>query len=134
MTRGRLLGVLVAASCLPVAAYGAVASGAVGQAAKRPSWTGTWTTTYGRMVLRQEGSKVTGRYTFCGGRLEGRRSGSGLTGTWHQRLGCDGTDMPSGPFHFRLSSSGSSFKGTWSYAGDPRRGPWDGTRRAVSGV
>jgi hypothetical protein len=134
MRRGRLLGLLVAVSCLPFVACGSADKATSGQVAKALPWAGTWTTTYGRMVLHQEGSKVIGTYTFCDGKIEGRARAAGLTGTWRQRLGCDGTDMPSGPFHFRLAPARRSFTGTWSYAGDPRQGPWTGTRRAASGV
>lgn len=121
----RSLTSILATLCLalPLAACGA------GEDTQDESWSGTWSTSYGRMVLHQDGSDVTGTYTFCDGTVDATADGDRLTGTWRQRHGCDGTDMPSGSFDFQLEADGESFDGDWRYAAEGPSGdggPWSG--------
>ncbi|MGB2710299.1 MAG: hypothetical protein WBC33_02195 [Conexibacter sp.] len=93
-------------------------------------WSGTWRTSYGTMVLHQDGTAVTGSYTFCDGTIDAEADGTRLSGTWHQRRGCDGTDSSEGPFDFELGSGETSFTGSWRYAGGgpAGEGRWTGRR------
>ena len=86
-----------------------------------------WETSYGRMVLSQEGNKVTGKYDHYNGELSGMVNGKNLRGNWRQTA-LFFTD--SGEMIFEMSDDGRSFSGRW------RRGSssswthnWTGTRQ-----
>ncbi|MDQ0316922.1 mechanosensitive ion channel family protein [Amorphus orientalis] len=89
-------------------------------AAAQPEWTGNWDTRWpdggARMLLSQDGDRVTGEYPLYSGRIEGTVDGRRLVGRWEE-------PDESGTFVFVLSEDGDSFMG--------RLGPdlwWTGTR------
>ncbi len=93
------------------------------------SWTGTWSTKWGEMVLQQSDNQVTGNYSSDSGLIEGTVFGNVLRGTW--------TETPSrsppndaGDFEFTISADCQSFDGNWRYGfeGDSWNGDWDGNR------
>jgi hypothetical protein len=98
-------------------------------AACQYSWAGSWTTTYGTMVLTQEGSAVRGTYANGAATIEGTASGRKLIGKWHR----DRVTKPSGPIEFTMNEDGSKFEGTWSYDEDPRPRTWTGERLSGGG-
>lgn len=83
---------------------------------------GTYDTSFGEMVLRQNGSTVTGTYTNGGGTIEATLSGTTLIGYWIQSNG-------RGRINFVFDATFSSFKGGWSYNEDNPAAGWDGQRR-----
>ena len=88
---------------------------------KQTGWSGAWSTDFNRLVLTQEGIRVTGTYAYMGGRLEGSVQGNVLQGTWTQSNG-------RGRFEFRMSADGRSFTGKWGNRQTLTGGPWNGTR------
>lgn len=90
---------------------------------KQGSWSGTWKTNFGPLVITQRGNAVTGSYSHDGGRLTGTVRGQSLTGTW-----VEATDQ--GTFAFQLAPDGKSFSGSWKEtAPSPNQGGhWNGTR------
>jgi hypothetical protein len=97
------------------------------------SWTGTWSTDFGTMLLQQSGNHVTGSYTHDQGRLDGTLSSTGrvFTGTWNEAPTRTGP-VDAGAFEFQLSPGDRSFSGLWNYAKDAAgawRGTWRGTRQ-----
>lgn len=88
---------------------------------RQPDWAGAWTTNFNRLILIQEGNRVTGTYAYKDGRLEGTVQGDVLQGTWIQSNG-------KGRFEFRLSADGRSFSGKWGNGDTLTGGPWNGTR------
>lgn len=96
------------------------------------TWTGTWNTNYGRVVLTQAGNIVTGTYLFCSGHLHGTVTGSTVRGRWGQRFPCDGAREGSGRFEFTMTPGGDAFRGHWNYASQRAWYlPWTGVRRGV---
>ena len=85
---------------------------------------GTYDTSYGEMILRQSGTKVTGSYTDGGGTIEATLSGNTLKGYWYQSNG-------RGRITFVFDSTFSSFKGAWSYNDEEPSAGWDGQRRGA---
>jgi hypothetical protein len=83
---------------------------------------GTYDTSYGEMILKQSGSKVTGSYTDGGGTIDATLSGTTLSGYWIQSNG-------RGRINFVFDATFSSFKGAWSYNEDTPYAGWDGQRR-----
>jgi hypothetical protein len=97
------------------------------------SWTGTWSTDFGTMLLTQSGSHVTGSYTHDQGRLDGTLSSTGrvFTGTWNEAPTRTGP-VDAGAFEFELNPDDRSFTGRWNYAKDAAgswRGTWRGSKR-----
>ena len=91
------------------------------------SWTGQWSSDWGTMTLRQNGSHVTGTYTFYGGRIDGTAIGRTLTGTWGKAPTYVGPP-DAGPIVLQLAPSGLSFAGKWGYEGQTLDGSLTGTR------
>jgi hypothetical protein len=89
-------------------------------AAAQTDWSGEWQTHWqgggARIVLKQQGDKVTGTCALLDGRLEGVSAGSQLKGTWFE-------GDRSGAFEFFMGSDKNSFAGH-----DPTRGWWTGQR------
>lgn len=90
---------------------------------KTGSWSGTWKTNFGPLVLTQRGNAVTGSYSHDGGRLTGTAKEQTLTGTWEEP-----TDR--GTFTFQLAPDGKSFSGSWKETSPSpnQAGSWNGTR------
>lgn len=82
---------------------------------------GTWQTTYGELVLRQHGDRVTGTYYNGGATIAGTLDGSCLSFTYDET-----TARGEGKFTF--ADDGQSFTGTWRAAGTADWSRWDGTR------
>jgi hypothetical protein len=104
----------------------AVAQGDPGSARR---WQGTWKSTFGKLVMRPQGGRLTGTYSYCGGTLVGSANGGVLTGTWVEKPNACHTNRsdPStltGSFTFTLSGDGQSFAGTWSFQ-DSSKNPSD---------
>jgi hypothetical protein len=91
-----------------------------------PSFTGTWDTEWGRMVLNQGVSQVTGTYEYGGGMIVGDVKEGVLKFRWTNRVtGETGTGQ------FTLATYGRSFSGTWSSSQRPADSPqtWTGQLR-----
>lgn len=95
--------------------------------AAKAAWGGSWASDFGRLALRQSGSRVTGTYSACNGAGTGTitatASGRTLDGTWSQPCNSRG-----GRLHFVMSAGGGSFTGKWSYGNATPTSKWDGTR------
>lgn len=91
----------------------------------RGTFNGTWSTTYGEMVLRQSGRRVVGTYTFGHGEIEGTVNGDTLKFKWIER-----DSGSSGTGEFTLSPDGDAFRGPWVYDSQPNDPPseWTGQR------
>jgi hypothetical protein len=90
-------------------------------------WAGTWSTTYGTMILRQSGDRVEGIYAYSDGRLRGTAAGRVLRGTWDEAPS-RAAPGEAGDFEFRLAADGKSWTGRWRFAqpGDPWKS-WRGS-------
>ena len=95
------------------------------------SWTGSWDTTFGPLVLEQRGKDVLGIYkhpngaTETTGVLTGTTTGARLDFAWEEREGGAGRGRGS----FTLNPDGQSFFGRWGYGESTRDGvEWIGTR------
>jgi hypothetical protein len=96
-------------------------------AAGKGTFTGVWNTTYGEMILRQSGRRVTGTYTFGKGEIEGTVIGDTLRFHWIER-----ETGSAGPGEFTLSKDGESFSGPWGYDSQPDSPPGEWTGQRVS--
>ena len=89
------------------------------------SFTGSYTTTYGAMLLAQAGSRVTGSYSYAdGSSITGAVSGNTLTFTYSE-------PAASGEGEFVLAPDGNSFTGKWREQGKTEWQEWTGTRTAA---
>lgn len=96
----------------------------IGKPVQVASFSGSWESNFGVIVMTQSGSTVTGTYSHDVGSLQGTVSGNKLTGTWVE-------SDDKGTFTFTLSADGKSFKGSWKETEpDPGQGGgWDGTKK-----
>lgn len=80
----------------------------------KPSFVGSWSTSFGRLRLRQNGDRVEGTYTYGGGsRIEGKVvDGKTLVATYSEP---DGTV---GRATFKLTDDGRRFAGVWKAGKD----------------
>ena len=88
-------------------------------------FSGSWETTYGRLVLVQEGSSVHGWYSIGGGisTLDGAiEPGSGRLVFTYEEPGATGRGW------FDLSDDGCSFHGSWTEEGASGWQGWEGYR------
>ncbi len=94
-----------------------------------PSFAGTWQTTFGDMVLQQDGVNVTGAYVSAGltGQITGKVEGRTLTFTYKE-------PAAAGEGSFDLSPDGASFTGRWRVAGTQPWGEWQGQRVDAAGA
>jgi|GEM_PF-3130243 len=87
-------------------------------------FSGKWYTSYGDMVLEQDGVKVTGTYGIDG-TLEGKVSGDRLEFEWKE-------SWEMGEGYFVLSEDGESFIGRWKYDySQDWYTDWDGSREPL---
>jgi hypothetical protein len=88
-----------------------------------PDWSGRWVTTYGDMMLTQEGDSVRGYYTYGGmSTVDGVVDRTG-------RLNFTYTEASaSGEGWFDLSDDGNTFTGMWRQTGSAAWSPWEGYR------
>ena len=78
------------------------------------SFTGTWESEWGQLVLLQEGDTVTGSYTHDNGKIKGNVHGNVLKGTWSEAPSYS-APQDAGDFEFVLTSDGKSWLGKWRY-------------------
>jgi hypothetical protein len=82
------------------------------------SFAGTWDSTWGRMVLRQEGRKVHGTFTgYREGGLTGQLDGDVYNFIWDQRL-----PRQHGHGFMQMSPDGLHLEGRWGYLDDDNQG------------
>jgi hypothetical protein len=92
------------------------------QTAPAADFNGTWQTSYGSMLLTQEGNQVDGFYVWEGliGELEGTVKGSRLDFTF-----TEGEDTGEG--WYEMADDGTSWSGKWHETGDDQWYAWVGT-------
>lgn len=96
-------------------------------------WSGTWSSTEGDMVLRQNGASVTGTYARSGGRIEGTLQGGELVGYWMQDSSASRCPTPRngtyfwGRIRWRLTG-GTRMDGLWSYCDGEPGSSWTGNK------
>ena len=98
-------------------------------AAEPADFSGTWSSTYGPLTLRQTGDRVVGQYQLeeTSGLVEGTVDGRKLTFTYRE-------SNASGEGWFELAADGSSFDGRWREKGKTEWSRWTGTSgRAQAG-
>lgn len=83
-------------------------------------FSGVWTSTYGQLVLKQDGGRVTGTYDD-GGTIEGRVDRNRLTFTYRE-------PSARGEGWFELEPDGRSFAGKWKEDGRDTWLDWTGAR------
>ena len=93
------------------------------------AWTGVWDTTFGPLVLKQEGNRVVGVYKYgeagIVGAVVGETDGNYVNFKWAEQEGGAGT----GHGLFVMAEDGNSFTGAWGTGEDDRgSGSWEGTR------
>ena len=90
------------------------------------SFGGTWTSSWGKMVLNQAGSSVTGTYEHQNGKITGTASGGEMRFVWIQ-------NNTRGVGTFKLSADGKTLTGTWNYTDENGKvgagGTWSATRQ-----
>ena len=101
----------------------ALAATATAHAQAPAPWTGTWNSTFGPLVLTQDGASVRGTYDYfgCAATVEGTLSGALLSGTYVE---CS----RNGVIEFTLSADGATFTGRWHRSDSTTWQSWDGTR------
>ena len=118
------------AVALAVLAVLAVVPGSTAHALAH-TWTGTWETEWGAMVLTQTGSQVKGTYPHDTGHIAGTVTGNLLKGRW--------TELPTrkgpsdaGAVELTMSADGTKLTGRWTYDSAPTswNTNWSGTRTA----
>lgn len=99
-------------------------------AAPVTSWTGTWTTEWGDVLLAQEGNKVTGTYPHDTGKINGTNDNGKLTGLWSESPTYAGPS-DAGDIEWIMGVDGKTFTGNWRYGseGTAWSGNWNGTRK-----
>lgn len=95
------------------------------------SWSGTWETTWGNMILTQSGASVSGTYEHDDGKIIGTVSGNTLTGTWSEYPSYAPPE-DAGDFVFEMTTDGKGFGGEWRYGSDGGWGTWDGGTRLTA--
>jgi hypothetical protein len=89
------------------------------------SFAGTWESTWGKMVLRQEGKHVSGSFTgYREGGLTGTLDGDVWNFVWDQRV-----PRQHGRGFMQISADGQHLEGRWGYEkDDDDGGRWAGDR------
>lgn len=94
------------------------------------SFAGTWDSTWGRMILRQSGNRVTG--TFAGyreGSVTGEADGDVFRFVWDQM-----TPRSHGHGYMQMSPDGAHLEGRWGYLKeDADGGRWAADRDLTGG-
>lgn len=91
-----------------------------------PDVSGTYSTNYGDMHLRQQGNSMVGCYEWSGGLLEGGIEGRVMRLTWRQTNPSEGTAV------MVFSSDGKQMFGLWWYKGQEggSGGQWYGPKKS----
>lgn len=124
--------------CLPLLPMTALAAdmptqtldGANPSATGNFNWTGEWDTSYGALVLTQNGNTVTGTYPHDSGKITATAAGNMLYGSWAESPSY-APPNDSGDFEFVMSDNGMSFIGHSRYGSTDSWRSWTGNR--VSG-
>ncbi len=87
------------------------------------SFTGTWVSENGELVLVQSGNTVTGEYEYDSGHIQGTVEGKTLSYRWWENINenadYESTDeQERGEGYFTLSEDNMSISGEWRYDGD----------------
>jgi len=101
------------------------------QAVSQANFSGIWETSYGRMVLSQQGNQVMGLYKNNGGKIVGNVVGNKLQGQWQETLLRQETLLnlsSSGEMEFLMSEDGRSFSGQWRNFDSSDWTNWTGSR------
>ncbi|MBL0337536.1 MAG: hypothetical protein IPP73_20130 [Chitinophagaceae bacterium] len=87
---------------------------------------GEWQTKWGKMIVIQNGNKITATYEHDKGKITGTITGNTLTGTWSEAPTYL-APKDAGEFKFTFSADGRAFTGLWRYGntGEWQTG-WDG--------
>jgi len=100
-------------------------------------WTGVWKTSFGGLVIVQDGARIVGKYTYNRGRkkrtgkLEGKLLRDGIFGFRWVEIG-GGSRGTLGLGGFVMSNSGNSFRGKWGVGKSATNGGvWTGVRMNV---
>ncbi len=91
------------------------------------SFTGNWSSNWGRMTLTQVGNSVTGNYEHDQGRITGVVQGNILTGTWSEAPSY-APPSDAGDAQLTLSADCGSITGQWRYGSSGSWGGWNATR------
>jgi hypothetical protein len=91
------------------------------------TWSGTWSSEWGTMVLTQTGSNVKGTYVHDQGHIAGTISGDELIGRWNEAPTRQGPN-DAGEVVLTMSADGKSYTGRWNYDGsaDTWHTNWNG--------
>ncbi len=122
-----------AVACLATLALLLPGAQAAGRVTPLEEWTGVWVTSFGQMVLKQTGKRVTGRYNWDGGRIVATvgstTGGAGvLQGTWTE-LPTRKAPKDAGHFSWIMNRDLQRFAGRFGYGTDDHHGGiWVGTR------
>ncbi|MBO3444170.1 hypothetical protein [Clostridium sp. CCUG 7971] len=90
---------------------------------------GSWSTNWGALKLFQEGNVVTGSYEWDNGKIEGTIDGYNFKGFWSEPPTYECPDLK-GELNLKISITGKSFDGTWSYCDLTKGGVWVGAKTA----
>ncbi len=88
---------------------------------------GGYDTDYGKMILSQNGDKVTGTYEGANGIIDAILNGNRLTGTWRNN-----GNNKTGNFEFIFNSDFSAFTGKFGYNNGSLTKKWNGTKTISS--
>ncbi|MFH1234487.1 MAG: hypothetical protein V1493_02640 [Candidatus Diapherotrites archaeon] len=93
------------------------------------SFTGSWSSNWGDMEFKQDGSKVTATYTYDSGKIDAVISGNILIGKWSEAPSY-AEPGDAGDVELELSTDCKSFTGNWRYGtGGAWSGGWTGTKK-----
>ena len=86
-------------------------------------YSGQWQTSFGSMVLAQDGDKVTGTYAYgTGATMDGTCEKGRLNFLYHEQPATVGEGW------FELDASGGRFSGRWREKGKAAWGQWEGSK------
>jgi len=91
---------------------------------------GTWDTSWGKMVVKQNGNRITAHYTHDKGRLDGIIKGNVFIGKWSEYPTYKPHD-DAGDVKLKFLQDGKSFSGNWRYGfgGSSWSGDWSGNKK-----
>ncbi len=95
----------------------------------KPTFEGMWKTNFGNLIIKIKGNKVFGLYKNGNGRIEGTllKDGYVIEGKWSEAPDFK-APQHAGRFYFKLSETGSSFKGKWGFGDEEPDSEWVGRK------
>jgi outer membrane protein OmpA-like peptidoglycan-associated protein len=95
---------------------------------KSPDVSGTYSTSYGDMHMKQEGTSLVGCYEHAEGRLEGGMEGRVMRIYWRE------SNPSEGPAVMAFSADGKTMAGIWWFKGqeDGNGGIWMGEKKSAT--